>query len=174
MSQGLKPGAPLVFTYHHNDPEAYVPIIVAILDAGLNCTGDLAAPAEMSASLHISGTGSSIVDTIFVCRHKGVNLDDPLSELAEPIEGLREGGVDISEGDLQCITMGHLAQRATNRLYGDWDKSIPLQDRLKKAQTTLDEILDDYPVDALVTDLNQDSAVSAQDGHAVQGGTNGR
>lgn len=44
------------------------PIIVAILDAGLTCTATLASPAEMTASLHINGTGSSTVDTIFVCR----------------------------------------------------------------------------------------------------------
>src|SRR5690606_31046197 len=36
MAGALKPGAPLVFTYHHNDPGAYVPLIIAILDAGLS------------------------------------------------------------------------------------------------------------------------------------------
>ena len=33
----LKPGAPFVFTYHHNDPYAYLPIVVAVLDAQLEC-----------------------------------------------------------------------------------------------------------------------------------------
>lgn len=174
MSKGLKAGAPIVFTYHHNDPEAYIPIIIAILDADLNCTGDLSAPAEMSASLHISGTDSAIIDTIFVCREGEINLGDPLSELSEPVEGLRKGGVDLSKGDLQCMTMGHLAQRAVNRLYDDWNKSLPLQDRVKKVQTELDDILEDYPVDDLVTDLSQDCTVSTQDGHAVQGGADGR
>lgn len=171
MSGGLKSGSPLVFTYHHNDPEAYVPVIVSILDAGLNCTGDLAAPAEMSASLHISGTGSSIVDTIFVCRDEQVELNDPFSELVEPVNGLRAGGVDLSEGDLQCMTMGHLAQRAANNLYSDWDTSLPFNERVERVQLELDDILDDHPVDGLVTDLSQHCAESAQDGHTVQGGT---
>lgn len=64
----LKPGAPFVFTYHHNDPGAYLPLVVAILDGGLDCTATLPAAAEMSASLHIAGTGSSVLDSVFVCR----------------------------------------------------------------------------------------------------------
>jgi len=68
MASALRPGAPLAFTYHHNRLEAYRPVTIAILDAGLICTAALPCPAEMGASIHISGTGSSIIDTIFVCR----------------------------------------------------------------------------------------------------------
>jgi len=39
MARALKPGAPLAFTYHHNKLEAYQAIAVAILDAGLTCSG---------------------------------------------------------------------------------------------------------------------------------------
>ena len=67
-SGALKPGAPFVFTFHHNDPTAYIPIIVAVLDAGLDCTVTLPAPAEMGASLHIARTKSSVLDSVFVCR----------------------------------------------------------------------------------------------------------
>ena len=65
---GLKNGAPFVFTYHHNELAAYAPLIVAVLDAGMDCTAVLPAPAEMGASLHINGTASSILDSVFVCR----------------------------------------------------------------------------------------------------------
>ncbi len=64
----LKSGAPFVFTFHHNDPNAYIPIVVAILDAGLDCTAALPVPAEMGASLHIARTKSSVLDSVFVCR----------------------------------------------------------------------------------------------------------
>ncbi len=73
MAQALKPGGPLAFTYHHNDLNAYVPVAVAMLDAGLTCSASLPCPAEMGASIHISGTGSSIVDTVFVCRSTGAD-----------------------------------------------------------------------------------------------------
>src|SRR5262249_26695331 len=71
MAQALKPGAPLAFTYHHNKLEAYFAVGVAILDAGLTCSASLPCPAEMGGSIHIHGTGSSIVDTVFVCREHG-------------------------------------------------------------------------------------------------------
>ena len=64
----LKAGAPFVFTYHHNELTAYAPLVVAVLDAGMTCTAVLPAPAEMGASLHINGTGSSVLDSVFVCR----------------------------------------------------------------------------------------------------------
>jgi adenine-specific DNA methylase len=71
MARALKPGSPLAFTYHHNNLEAYYPVAVAILDAGLTCSASLPCPAEMGASIHINGTGSSIIDTVFVCRQTG-------------------------------------------------------------------------------------------------------
>ena len=71
FANGLKPGRPFAFTYHHNDPEAYVPLVVALSDARLVCTVTLPCPAEMGASIHISGTQSSVVDSIFVCRSTG-------------------------------------------------------------------------------------------------------
>src|SRR6202011_1213066 len=71
MARALKPGAPLVFTYHHNRQEAYLAVGMAILDAGLTCSASLPCPAEMGGSIHIHGTGSSIIDTVFVCRMNG-------------------------------------------------------------------------------------------------------
>ena len=75
MARALKPGAPLVFTYHHNKLEAYQAIGVAILDAGLTCSASIPCPAEMGGSIHIHGTGSSIVDTVFVCRSTGATAN---------------------------------------------------------------------------------------------------
>ncbi|NIP24280.1 MAG: DNA methylase, partial [Phycisphaerae bacterium] len=71
FTQALKPGSPFAFTYHHNNIEAYLPVTVALLDAKLVCTIALPCPAEMGASIHISGTKSSVLDTIFVCRTTG-------------------------------------------------------------------------------------------------------
>src|SRR5262249_30299929 len=71
MASALKAGSPFAFTYHHNQSDAYFPIAVALLDAGLTCSAAIPCPAEMGGSVHISGTGSSIVDTVFVCRATG-------------------------------------------------------------------------------------------------------
>jgi adenine-specific DNA methylase len=85
MAGALKPGAPLVFTYHHNRQEAYLAVGMAVLDAGLTCSASLPCPAEMGGSIHIHGTASSIIDTVFVCRRSGTT---PRAHLFEDAEGL--------------------------------------------------------------------------------------
>ena len=113
----LKPGAPFVFTYHHNDPAAYVAVVVAILDAGLDCTATLPAAAEMSASLHILGTNSSILDSIFVCRHVNTTHQtstDVQKTLERDAALMAAAGVKVSQGDIKCLASGHIARMAVN------------------------------------------------------------
>jgi len=131
MAKALKPGAPLAFTYHHNTLDAYLPVAAAILDAGLTCSASLPCPAEMGASIHINGTGSSIIDTVFVCRSTGVVSRKTLpsapagvaalvrADLAE----LRKGNVKPSLGDTRCIAYGHLVRLAIWNLRSAWKET---------------------------------------------------
>jgi putative DNA methylase len=140
MSKALKPGAPLAFTYHHNTIEAYYPVAVAILDAGLTCSASLPCPAEMGASIHINGTGSSIIDTVFVCRTTGVMqrkwIADSPHELARIVEQdlnhLRAGYVKPTRGDIRCVTYGHLIRLAIWSLRVNWNKNEPITSRIAK------------------------------------------
>ena len=120
----LKPGAPFVFTYHHNDPAAYVAVVVAILDAGLDCTATLPAAAEMSASLHIMRTESSVLDSIFVCR-RADTTHQPSVDIRRTLEqdaaAMAAAGVKVSQGDIRCLASGHIARVAINGLRGEWD-----------------------------------------------------
>lgn len=126
----LHPGHPLAFTYHHNKLEAYVPLAVAILDAGLVCSASLPCPAEMGASIHINGTGSSVVDTVLVCRTTGRVprrwLAGDAAGLAEVIrrdvELLAEGGLKATQGDIRCVCYGHLTRLAIWNLRSKWDR----------------------------------------------------
>src|SRR5690606_32573453 len=142
-----KPGAPFVFTYHHNDAGAYLPIVVAILDAGLDCTATLPAPAEMTASRHIAGTSSSVLDSVFVCRKPC----SPLRARAQPgpaaldartaceaalrrdARALRAAGVRVSSGDLRCLLAGHVARVAASALRPAWNRRAPLARRMRVA-----------------------------------------
>jgi len=131
MAKALKPGGPLAFTYHHNTIKAYVPLAVAILDAGLTCSASLPCPAEMGASIHINGTGSSIIDTVFVCRTTGVVSRKTLPSSPEGIASLvlvdlaelRKGNVSPSFGDMRCIAYGHLVRLAIWNLKSSWNKT---------------------------------------------------
>jgi len=138
MANALKPGAPLAFTYHHNDLSTYYPVAVAILDAGLTCSASLPCPAEMGASIHISGTGSSIIDTVFVCRSTGavpqkwlVDSPEGIADLVkQDLAHLRAGGVKPSRGDMRCIAHGHLVRLAIWHLRKGWKKSADIDRRI--------------------------------------------
>lgn len=137
----LKPGAPFVFTYHHNNPLAYLPLVVAILDAGLDCTATLPAPAEMSASLHIAGSSSSVLDSIFVCRRQ--LSDDHLGirpRLERDAKALMAAGLSLSDGDLRCLLAGHVARVSINHLRSSWDPHMELAQRIQAAKKVLEEI----------------------------------
>lgn len=147
-ASALKPGAPLVFTYHHNRIEAYAAVAVAILDAGLNCSASIPCPAEMGGSIHIHGTGSSIVDTVFVCRKHGVTrrtiLFDTSERLAEIVRGelaeLTVAGMKPTDGDVRCIVYGHLARMAVWRLRANWDRGASTIVKLARTQKEMEEV----------------------------------
>ena len=132
MAGALKPGAPLVFTYHHNRLDTYCGVGVAILEAGLVCSASLPCPAEMGGSIHIHGTNSSIIDTVFVCRTSGETperwLFDSSERLLEIVEedlaSLSAAGRAATRGDTRCIILGHLTRKAIWELRTAWDRSL--------------------------------------------------
>ena len=146
MARALKPGAPLVFTYHHNRPDTYCAVGVAILDAGLVCSASLPCPAEMGGSIHIHGTGSSIIDTVFVCRTSGetpkkwlVDSRERLLEIVkEDLVCLSSAGRVASIGDTRCIILGHLTRTAVWELRSAWDRS---KSTAKKIAVLSDSVL---------------------------------
>ena len=140
MARALKPSAPLAFTFHHNKPPVYHAVGIAILDAGLVCTAALPCPAEMGGSIHIHGTGSSIIDTVFVCRRHGRvrrdqlcrGGDDLVALVRSELDMLRLAGVRPTPGDIRCILLGHLTRLAVWRLRDGWDRALPVATRLKR------------------------------------------
>lgn len=170
MAAALKPGAPLAFTYHHNRIDAYHPIAVAVLDAGLTCSASLPCPAEMGASIHISGTRSSILDTVFVCRSTGrvpgkwiVDSREGVENLVRAdLEKLRSaGGYTATSGDIRCIISGHLIRLAIWFLRKQWNAGLPTSQRLKAVDRWLGEFGSLEPVEDLLDDVLSNS-------HALQ------
>lgn len=138
IAKALKPGAPLAFTYHHNQLEAYIPLAVAILDSGLVCSASIPCPAEMSGSIHISKTASSILDTVLVCRTGAVvsakdislDFDDITGALIASAHTLKVSGVRLRPGDLRCMAFGLATRLATWHLAQNWNTSAPIDGRL--------------------------------------------
>jgi len=154
MAYALKPGAPLAFTFHHNNVETYYTVGVAILDAGLRCFASLPCPAEMGGSIHIHGTKSSIVDTVFVCRRYGHTRRgqdfETLVQLAgivrDELEQLKRAGMKPTEGDIRCIVYGHLTRMIVWRLSEGWNSTLPVGERLNRFAETFSGFGDLQPV----------------------------
>jgi adenine-specific DNA methylase len=148
FTQALKPGAPFAFTYHHNDIEAYLPIAVALLDARLVCTTTLACPAEMGASIHINGTRSSVMDTVFVCRTTGTiqasqfkAAPETLKQmLKDDLENLQQAGLTPTAGDARCLLFGHLTRLAVWQLRSIWRNDASIVDKLAQVKGELQQI----------------------------------
>jgi len=156
-ADALRIGAPFVFTYHHNDPAAYAPLVLALLDAGLYCTEVIPAPAEMAASIHINGTGSSTLDSVFVSRRQTplpCNLPS-LTELAERLARdcaqIAAGGVSVTLGDAKCLASGHIARWAIHALYTRWPdySGSSVASRLDVAGLTIKELAMLYSVEEM-------------------------
>lgn len=138
-ADALKYGAPLVFTYHHNDPDAYMPLVLALLDAQLTVTAVLPAPGEMAASLHIAGTKSSILDSVFICRDREFVTNHPEAPIAAgdvdslvayDVAAMAKADYTCTAGDILCLRAGHLAAAAVRDLGETWDRTLPLEKRI--------------------------------------------
>lgn len=148
MARALKPGAPLAFTYHHNTIKAYLPVAVAILDAGLTCLASLPCPAEMGASIHINGTGSSVLDTVFICRLTGSVPRRTIVAAPEEIAGLvrrdveliRAGNVKPTRGDIRCIAFGHLVRLAIWYLRKEWNIALSTSDKMITVERAIEKL----------------------------------
>ena len=173
MAHALKPDAPFVFTYHHNQLDAYTPLVVAILDSNLDCTATLASPAEMGASLHINGTSSSKIDTIFVCREVSSGLKSQsdrikqvVSDTVKDISDLRKGSVSVSPGDITCIALGHLTRYTINCLRSQWSINPSMAEKIDQVRQTFDALLADSPLNSIVDDVMQEAR--KQNGNRTQ------
>lgn len=151
-ARALKPGAPFAFTFHHNRLEVYGAVGAAILDAGLTCTASIPCPAEMSSSIHIRGTGSSILDTVFVCRAPGAapaNEPAPDAAIADlerqvlhELEELTAAGMTVSAGDLRCLLFGHLTRLAVRRLRRAWRSEDPCGPKRERVLAAISAVVD--------------------------------
>jgi hypothetical protein len=94
----------------------------------------------MGGSIYINGTGSSIIDTIFVCRTTGIMQGKWIAtspkDLAEIVKQdwtlLKAGNINPTHGDIRCVAYGHLIRHAIWHLRHNWDKTKGIATRIVK------------------------------------------
>lgn len=142
--KALKPGGAFIFTYHHNDLEAYAPVVVACLDARLTPTRLYGCPSEMRASTHIHGRNASTVDTVFVLRKPPVPAGVAVpgagwgsSTVNARLSALRRAGLTPTLADRACIRHSVMAVRAIAVLSGSWETQLDPSERVAAALASL-------------------------------------
>ena len=127
-------------------------MVVAILDAGLDCTATLPAPAEMGASLHIARTKSSVLDSVFVCRKvKAGNESETVQDrLRSDLSALQKAGLRVTEGDIRCLLAGHIARKAINRLRDGWESGAAPLERMGRAGVLIARLREELDAESLV------------------------
>lgn len=181
MARALKPGSPFAFTYHHNSIEAYYPVAVGILDAGLTCSASLPCPGEMGGSIHINGTGSSIIDTVFVCRSTGTVPKKWISQspenigklIADDCAKLLAADVRPTAGDIRCITYGHLVRLGIWYLRKSWDKGLSPSKKLTLVAAEIAKLGNPHIIQNLVRDDLATQPDCVRESRSPYGGRNG-
>lgn len=141
-AKALKPGQPFVFTFHHNDLQAYAAPVVAMLDAGLVPTRTIGCPAEMRGSIHIAKSESSRLDTVFVLRKPPAPMPkehDLATLLSEQVEHLKRAGLDLTPGDRRCLAYGLISEAVVRALRDRWTVDRPVKDRMTCAIEELEK-----------------------------------
>jgi hypothetical protein len=108
----------------------------------------------MGASIHISGTKSSLVDTIFVCRTTGTiqgwqyKTDSHTLKqlLRSDLDDLRQAGLTPTTGDARCVLLGHLTRLVVWQLRPAWQTDIVVETKLDQVKGMFQSI---YPFDLL-------------------------
>ena len=96
----------------------------------------------MGASIHINGTGSSIIDTVFVCRSTGKFPRRWLAQTPAALAGVVAGDLKLlaqapvtpTKGDMRCIVFGHLIRLAVWHLRQGWNAASQVGQRMAAVQ----------------------------------------
>jgi putative DNA methylase len=160
----------LVFTFHHQEPEAWGAVLGAVLDAGFYVSALYPVQAEREFSLHIRDQEAIEYDSIIVCRKRLGNgrisweqLEDQIHfQAAETLERLQSESPGLSRADISVIVLGKClelyskhypevvegeqsvsVEEAVNRLWGIID-SLAMEEVMSRLPTNLDEITKAY------------------------------
>jgi hypothetical protein len=115
----------------------------------------------MGASIHINGTKSSVVDTIFVCRTTGTIKASQFQAtvptlrflLKMDLASLQAGDIDPTPGDARCLLLGHLTRLVVWQWRSTWQPEADIHSKLSRVQTMFQSISLNSTLDHLVKDV---------------------
>ncbi|MFC7214301.1 DUF1156 domain-containing protein [Saliphagus sp. GCM10025334] len=110
----LKPDGEMVFTYHHNENEAWSVILEALIRSGFTITGAYPVQSEMPNNPHISDLDNAEYDILIYANKERVDEEITLTELQQNLffelqdmaANERKRHENLSKADLGVILRG--------------------------------------------------------------------
>lgn len=104
----------LIFTYHHNENEAWSVILESIIESGFTVTGAYPVQSERATNLHIADLDNAEYDIIIFANKETTNEEITLTELRQNlffelqdmVDEERERHDDLGQADLGVILRG--------------------------------------------------------------------
>ena len=147
----LKDDGEMVFTYHHNENEAWSVILAALVDSGFTITGAYPVQSEMPNNPHISELDNAEYDILVYANKERVDERTTLSELQRDLffelqemadeEQARHD--DLSKADLGVILRGkclYYYSRHYPEVYDDGERA-GIDDALATVDGVIEQVL---------------------------------
>ncbi len=148
----LKDDGELMFTYHHNENEAWGVILQALVESGFTVTGAYPVQSEMPGSMTISELENAEYD-ILIFANKDTSEDDItltelrqnlFFELQDMIQEERERHESLSQADLGVILRGkclYYYSKHYPEVYSEGEK-VGIASVLETVDSIIEQVLD--------------------------------
>lgn len=148
----LKDDGELMFTYHHNENEAWGVILQALVESGFTITGAYPVQSEMPSSMTISSLENAEYDIVIFANKESVSEETTLDqlrqdlffELQDMIEEERERHQELSTADLGVILRGKCMfyySKHYPEVYSDGER-VGVNDALETVDDVIEQILE--------------------------------
>jgi len=148
----LKQDGEMIFTYHHNENEAWSVILEALIESGFTITGAYPVQSEMPNSPHISELDNAEYDILVFANKEQADEEITLTELRQNLffelqdmaEEERERHEDLSKADLGVILRGkcmYYYSRHYPKVYSEGEQA-GIDEALETVDSIIEQVLE--------------------------------
>lgn len=148
----LKPDGEMVFTYHHNENEAWSVILQALIQSGFTIAGAYPVQSEMPNNPHISDLDNAEYDILIFANKERTDEEITLTELRQNlffelqdiIAEERERHDDLGQADLGVILRGkcmYYYSRHYPNVFSDGEE-VDIDTALDTVDSVIEQILE--------------------------------
>jgi len=148
----LKDDGEMVFTYHHNENEAWSVILEAIIESGFTIAGAYPVQSELPTSSHISELDNAEYDILIFANKEEATTEITLSELRDDlyfeiqdmVEEERERHENLAPADLGVVLRGkcmYYYSKHYPNVYSEGDQ-VTIEEALETVDSVIEQVVE--------------------------------